>query len=58
MPNFWKSVIWAVAMIAVAILGASGIIPPEVSKILMITMPALAFASLNGRNCFGPRNCT
>jgi len=56
MSNFWKSVIWAIAMITVALFSAFGVMPPEVSKTLVLAMPALAIASLNGGNCFARRN--
>jgi hypothetical protein len=57
MSNISKSVLWAMAIIAVALFGAFGVIPHETSKVLVFAMPALAIASLNARGRVGARMC-
>ena len=51
MTHIAKSVCWAAAMIAVAILSIFGVIEREVATTLFIVLPIAAATSLSGRSC-------
>ena len=51
MTHIAKSVCWAAAMIAVAILSIFGVIEREVATTLFIVLPIVAATSLTGRRC-------
>ncbi|MEL7197986.1 MAG: hypothetical protein AAGL10_06695 [Pseudomonadota bacterium] len=46
MPMILKAILWALAVILVALLGATGLLPEPVAKFLTIGLPALSAAVL------------
>ena len=50
MRNIRLGLIWAAAIIMVALAGANGIIPGDVSKALIFTLPILAVIALGRSN--------
>lgn len=56
MPVYLRALIWALAIIGLAVLNALGLVADAAAQTLFVTLPVLAVLSINAPlRCFGRR---